>query len=171
MKPMTSFFVIMALAFGCLAQDIKAEKDLNFMVIEPKSYEQKLLDSILEKYNVDESKKQVIIFCWGNLPADNYLLVDPPERFSRPSRIENNELNRIDDSQRFTSEKSRLLDEIEQYQSAINESTKELNELQRERNDIVRRIELLKHKLQQKGRSKLERQEEKLGYEKKSESQ
>ncbi|MBD3288005.1 hypothetical protein GF337_04305 [candidate division KSB1 bacterium] len=164
MKRITLFTVIMALAIGCRAQNIEDNKELNFMVIEPKSYEQKLLDSILEEYNVDESKKQVIIFCWGHLPADNYLLVDPPERFSRLNGIERNGLNRIDKSDKFAPKKLKLLQEIEEYKNAIHNSTKELKELQHERDMIVRKIKRLKKLLQQKGKIKLEREEE-IGYE------
>ncbi len=165
MKLMTSFIVVLIIACGCIAQDFGEENGLNFVVVEPKSYEQKFLDAIIQKYSNKESQKQVIIFCWGQLPVDNYLLVDPPERFSKSSGAYTNKLERMERTNNLAPEKARLLDEIEKYKNAIQKSTQELYELKRERDYIVRKLARLKKMLHLNEKIRLEKPEGNNGYE------
>ena len=167
MKFLTSFIVVLMVACSGIAQDFGEKSGLNFVVVEPKSYEQKLLDAVIEKYSNKDSQKQVIIFCWGRLPVENYLLVDPPER-SRSAEsggTYNSKLERSEKSNNFVPEKTKLLDEIEKYKRAIRKSTLELDELKREREYIIRKLARLKKRLHQKEKSSLEKQEGSNGYE------
>lgn len=170
MKFLASFIVVLIVACSGIAQDFGQEDGLNFVVVEPKSYEQKLLDSIIEKYSNKESEKQVIIFCWGQLPVENYLLVDPPERFSKSSGTYHKKIERVERTDNSKPEKTVLLGEIEKYKNAIEKSTQELNELKRERENIVRKLARLKKLLHHKEKIKLERKEGLNGYETQSEN-
>jgi len=118
--------LLLLFSLGANAQ-VDQSKDMNYVVIYPKSYEHQFLNSILSKYQIDSDQKQLIIFCWGQ-QADGF----------SDNRIERRSGGNLQD------ERTELLTDIGKYQQEIRKLEGELEQLKAERMMILKKLSYMK---------------------------